>query len=540
MEKFKGRAMTKGIAVGKIAVLRKADRKIQKIHISSPEKEWERLQTALEAVKAETELLYREALSAVGEENAAIFEIHGMLLEDEDFLEAMQKNVFEERVCAEFAVQSTGEAFAAQFSAMDDEYMNARAADLRDITSRLLNALCKSEHASLPKEPHILVAEDLSPSETVSLNKSDILGIVTVHGAPNSHTAILARTMNIPALASVPLDLETVRDGTIAVLDGMQEAFFLNPNEEVLSRAERKIAAQNKRSQDLQAYKGTESVTPDGRSIQIFANIGSAEDLPRVLENDAEGVGLFRSEFLYLGKAAPPSEEEQFRVYKHILEGTAGKRVILRTLDLGADKQASFLHLPKEENPALGCRGIRLCFQHPALLKTQLRAAFRAAIYGDLAVMYPMLTSPAEADSVLQFADAVYRELQNENIPCRKPPQGVMIETPAAAILSEALAKKVDFFSVGTNDLAQYTLAADRQNPRLPASFSARHEAVLYLIEKTVQNAHKAGLWVGICGELAADLSLTERFLDMGADELSVPPAMVLPLRKTVREMRTV
>lgn len=532
--------MAKGLAVGKIAVLQKKDRQIQKIHISSPESEWKKLQTALKKAKAETELLYENAVLTVGKENAAIFEIHGMLLEDEDFLEALREAVQNKRVCAEYAVQHTGEAFAAQLAAMDDDYMNARAADLRDITNRLLDALCGSEAARLPSEPYILVAEDLSPSETVNLNKSDLLGIVTVHGAPNSHTAILARTMNIPALSSVPLDLKALQSDTPAVLDGNREAFFINPDESVLLRAERELAAQNAQSRDLQSYKGKASVTPSGKSIQIFANIGSIDDLPIVLENDAEGIGLFRSEFLYLGKSAPPSEEAQFHTYRKVLEAMAGKRVILRTLDLGADKQASFLHLPKEENPALGCRGIRLCFQAPALLKSQLRAAFRAAAYGDLSVMYPMLTSPEEADKALQFAEEAYKELQNEGKPCRKPPQGVMIETPAAAILSEAFAKKVDFFSIGTNDLAQYTLAADRQNSRLSASFSAQHEAVLYLIEKTVQNAHKAGLWVGICGELAADPSLTERFLKMGADELSVPPAMVLPLRKTVREMRTV
>ncbi len=539
MKEYSGKPVYKGIVMGKVSVLKKEDFQVKRKRTEDAGQELARLQKALDQTKRQLQDLYDKAVKEVGEASAAIFEIHQMLLEDEDYLEAIQNMIRTELVNAEYAAAVTGDNFSQMFAGMDDDYMKARAADIRDISDRLVRNLqghgdAKAEAAG----PSILVADDLSPSETVQMDKGKILAFVTVHGSANSHTAILARMMNIPALIGVPLNLEEIRPGMTAVVDGFSGKVIFEPGEELCREVEKRMAHEAEKLQLLQTLKGKEDVTPDGRKIHIYANIGNVSDVAYVLENDAAGIGLFRSEFLYLGRKELPTEEEQFQAYKQVLQMMAGKKVIIRTLDLGADKQADCFKLQKEENPALGYRAIRICLKQPEIFKTQLRALLRAAVFGSLSIMYPMIISADEIRQIYKIVAKVCEELEDGGIPYRCPEQGIMIETPAAAIISDELAEMVDFFSIGTNDLTQYTLAVDRQNENLDEFYHPHHRAILEMIRMTVENAHKAGKWVGICGELGADLELTEEFVRMGIDELSVSPSMVLRLRKRIREMR--
>ena len=497
-----------------------------------------RVQTALAQAKEQLGRLYDKALREVGEENAAIFAVHQMLLEDEDYLQAIENTIRTEMVNAEFAAATTGDNFAEIFAGMDDEYMRARAADIRDISNRLVNNLCGNEEIDFGSiDSSVIVADDLTPSETVQMDKDKILAFVTVHGSTNSHTAILARTMNIPALIGVPLDLETIQNGTVAVVDGFEEEVIFDPTKEVSAEVKARIGEENEKLRILQNMKGQQTVTKSGRKINLYANIGSVSDVGYVLENDAGGIGLFRSEFLYLGRDDFPTEEEQFQAYKQVLQTMAGKKVIIRTLDIGADKQADYFKLGREDNPALGYRAIRICLKQPDIFKTQLRALFRASVYGNLAIMYPMITSVSEVEQIYKIVEEAEQELKDTEIPYHVPEQGIMIETPAAALISDELAQIVDFFSIGTNDLTQYTLAVDRQNAKLDDFYNPHHKAILKMIEMVTENAHKYGKWAGICGELGADMELTEEFVRMGLDELSVSPSMVLKVRKRIREL---
>lgn len=481
--------------------------------------------------------LYETSVTTIGEANAAIFEIHQMMLEDDSFVEAIETMIDTQSVNAEYAVAVTADNFYKMFSDMEDEYMKARAADVRDISERLL-AVLNGQSAGMGAltEPVIIVADDLAPSETVQLDKENVLAFVTVHGSRNSHTAILAKTMNIPALVGTPVPLDAGLDGKMAVIDGAKGLLYIEPDEDILqAMRERKKKDEEMRALLLQ-LRGKETVTLDGRHVNLYANIGNSKDLAMVLQNDAGGIGLFRSEFLYLEKDTYPTEEEQFAVYRKVAETMAGKKVIIRTLDIGADKQAGYFNLAHEENPAMGLRAIRICLTRPEIFKTQLRAIFRASAYGNIAVMYPMIISLEEVRKVKAVAAEVKKELEEQGIACGRVEQGIMVETPAAVIMSEELAKEAEFFSIGTNDLTQYTLAIDRQNPALDAFYDAHHPAVLRMIRTVVENAHKAGIWAGICGELGADLSLTQEFLKMGVDELSVSPGRILPIRKIIRE----
>lgn len=533
-----GKSVYKGIAMGPVRVLQKEDFQVQRVKKESPEEEIERVKKAVKEAKIQLQKLYEKALVQVGEASAAIFEVHQMLMEDEDYLGAIYNMIRVEEINAEYAVAVTGDNFSKMFAEMNDEYMSARAADMKDISNRLVKVLAGFEETEVEsEEPFILAAEDLTPSETVQLDKSKVLAFVTVHGSTNSHTAILARTMNIPAVVGVTMDLGKVRNGMTAIVDGSSGEVIFEPSEKVCEEARGKILMEKEKMHLLQNLKGKENVTKSGRKIDIFANIGSISDLGYVLENDAGGIGLFRSEFLYIGRDSFPTEEEQFQVYKQVLQTMAGKKVIIRTLDIGADKKVDYFHLSKEENPALGCRAIRICLKNPEFFKTQLRALFRAAVFGNLAVMYPMIISTEEVQQIYRIGNEVQSELEKAGIPYKIPEQGVMIETPAAVMISDELAEIVDFFSIGTNDLTQYTLALDRQNEQLEEFYNPHHKAVLKMIKMTVENAHKAGKWAGICGELGADMELTEEFLNMGVDELSVAPAMVLQLRKFVREL---
>lgn len=539
MQYFQGKSVYKGIVMGPVAVLKKNDYQVKRARIEDPEAEVKRVKEAVEVSKKQLGRLYDKAVREVGEASAAIFEVHQMMLEDEDYLESMENMVRTELVNAEYAAAATGDNFAEMFAAMDDEYMKARSADVKDISERLVRNLSGEGDNDLSSmEPSVIVADDLSPSETVQMDKEKILAFVTVHGSTNSHTAILARMMNIPALIGVPMDLNGLKTGMTAVVDGFSGQVIFEPEEDVRKETEKRMQEEAEKQKLLEELKGKENITPDGRKINIYANIGSVGDLGDVMENDAGGIGLFRSEFLYLGRNDFPTEEEQFQAYKQAVQTMAGKKVIIRTLDIGADKQVEYFNLGKEENPALGYRAIRICLKQPEIFKAQLRALFRAAVYGNLSVMYPMITSTEEVEKIYAIVAEVEEELKAQEVQYKIPEQGIMIETPAAVMISDRLAEMVDFFSIGTNDLTQYTLAIDRQNEQLDDFYNPHHEAVLRMIRMVVENAHKCGKWAGICGELGADLTLTEQFVRMGVDELSVAPSMILKLRKVVREMK--
>lgn len=539
MQYFQGKSVYKGIVMGPVAVLKKNDYQVKRARIEDPEAEVKRVKEAVEVSKKQLGRLYDKAVREVGEASAAIFEVHQMMLEDEDYLESMENMIRTELVNAEYAAAATGDNFAEMFAAMDDEYMKARSADVKDISERLVRNLSGEGDNDLSSmEPSIIVADDLSPSETVQMDKEKILAFVTVHGSTNSHTAILARMMNIPALIGVPMDLNSLKTGMTAVVDGFSGQVIFEPEEDVRKETEKRMQEEAEKQKLLEELKGKENITPDGRKINIYANIGSVGDLGYVMENDAGGIGLFRSEFLYLGRNDFPTEEEQFQAYKQAVQTMAGKKVIIRTLDIGADKQVEYFNLGKEENPALGYRAIRICLKQPEIFKAQLRALFRAAVYGNLSVMYPMITSTEEVEKIYAIVAEVEEELKKQEVQYKIPEQGIMIETPAAVMISDRLAEMVDFFSIGTNDLTQYTLAIDRQNEQLDDFYNPHHEAVLRMIRMVVENAHKCGKWAGICGELGADLTLTEQFVRMGVDELSVAPSMILKLRKIVREMK--
>lgn len=537
-QEYKGKSVYKGIALGPVVVFQKNDVQVKREKITDAEGEIARMQDAVSASQEQLQKLYDKAVKEVGEASAAIFEVHQMMLEDEDYQDAICNMIRNEMVNAEYAVAVTGDNFAEMFASMDDDYMQARSADIRDISNRLVQNLCGHAPVDMnDMEPSIIVADDLTPSETVQMDKSKILAFVTVHGSTNSHTAILARMMNIPALIGVPLELEKIHNGTRAIVDGREAVFYLDPEEEQIRQAEAAQQTEQRLRSLLAEYKGRESVTKSGRKVNVYANIGSVSDVAYVLENDAEGIGLFRSEFLYLGRDSLPDETEQFNAYRQVLQMMAGKKVIIRTLDIGADKNVDYLGLGKEDNPAMGYRAIRICLEQPEIFKTQLRALLRAAKYGTLAIMYPMIISVEEVLDIQKIVAEVAKELEEEKLPYAIPEQGIMIETPAAVMMSEELAEHVDFFSIGTNDLTQYTLAIDRQNNRLDRFYNPHHEAVLRMIQMTVDGAHKHGKWVGICGELGADTTLTTRFVQMGIDELSVAPSMVLNVRSKICEM---
>ena len=539
MRVLEGKSVFSGIAIGKISILQKADTSVKRTKVENPEAEITRVQEAKEKAVEQLQKLYDKALREVGESGAAIFEVHQMMLDDEDYLDSIDNIIRTENVNAEYAVATTGDNFADMFAQMDDDYMKARAADVKDISDRLVRVLSGHDEGDMDAaEPSIIVAEDLAPSETVQMDKEKILAFVTVHGSTNSHTAILARMMNIPALIGVPMDLNGLKTGMTAVVDGFSGQVIFEPEEDVQKETEKRMQEEAEKQKLLEELKGKENITPDGRKINIYANIGSVGDLGYVMENDAGGIGLFRSEFLYLGRNDFPTEEEQFQAYKQAVQTMAGKKVIIRTLDIGADKQVEYFNLGKEENPALGYRAIRICLKQPEIFKAQLRALFRAAVYGNLSVMYPMITSTEEVEKIYAIVAEVEEELKKQEVQYKIPEQGIMIETPAAVMISDRLAEMVDFFSIGTNDLTQYTLAIDRQNEQLDDFYNPHHEAVLRMIRMVVENAHKCGKWAGICGELGADLTLTEQFVRMGVDELSVAPSMILKLRKVVREMK--
>lgn len=540
MEKYQGKSVYGAIAVGRISIFKRQDVQVKRIKVEDINVEIARLEAAKENAIAQLQEIYEKALREVGEANAQIFEIHMMMVEDDDYNEAIIEMIHGQNVNAEYAVAVTADNFAEMFSSMDDSYMQARAADVRDISNRII--ACMSDVGcdnSVSDEKVIICADDLAPSETVSLDKDKVLAFVTAHGSSNSHTAILARNMNIPAIIGVGEQfLGQIKDGDMAIADGFAGQFIWDPDEETLAAAKQKLEAESEKKVLLQKLKGKENITLDGTRINIYANIGSVDNIGAVLLNDAGGIGLFRSEFLYLENNDYPTEEEQFKVYKRALESMATKKVIIRTLDIGADKQADYFKLDKEENPALGLRAIRLCLSRPEIFKVQLRALYRASVYGKLGIMFPMITSVSELEEILAICEQVKRELTADNIEYADSIElGIMIETPAAAIISDKLAAMVDFFSVGTNDLTQYTLACDRQNPHIERFCDPHHEAILRLIEMSAQNAHKYGAWIGICGELAADTTLTETFLRMGIDELSVSPSFVLKVRDAVRKI---
>ena len=537
MKVFNGKSVFGGIAIGKICLYKKAQQKVRRIAIDNTEAEIQRYKAAREEAICELQMLYDKAVKEVGEVNAAIFEIHQMMLDDDDYNESVENIINSQNVNAEYAVASTADNFSQMFASMDDDYMKERAADVKDISERLLNILSGSSQGFMSsKEPVILLADDLAPSETVQIDKDMVLSFVTVHGSLNSHTAILARTMAIPALVSTQMPLEDDFDGKLAVVDGNEGIIYIDPDEETLAHLKEAYNKEAEKKELLESLKGKENITLDGQQIMLYANIGNIKDLALVRQNDAGGIGLFRSEFIYLEQDHYPTEDEQFRIYKKVAETMAGRRVIIRTLDIGADKQCDYFEMAKEDNPAMGCRAIRICLTRPEIFKTQLRALFRASIYGKIAIMYPMIISLDEIHKIKAIVEEVKQELTNEGIEYGNPEQGIMIETPAAAIISDILAEEVDFFIIGTNDLTQYTLAIDRQNTQLDAFFDSHHLAILRQIKMVVENAHKAGIWAGICGELGADPTLTKEFLAMGVDELSVSPGNILPLRKIIRE----
>ena len=541
MQVYSGKSVFGGIAIGKISVYKKNEQQVKRVRTEDTKGELARYEAAKAAAVEQLQELYQKALKEVGEANAAIFEIHQMMLDDGDYNESVENIIETQKVNAEYAVAVTGDNFAQMFRAMDDDYMRERAADVKDISERVLSILNGGQKGKVvTDEPVIIVADDLAPSETVQLEKDMVLSFVTVHGSVNSHTAILARTMAIPALIGTEeLPLDDTVDGKLAVVDGMNGKIYVEPDAQTLEEMKKRRQAELEKKELLQLLKGKDNVTLDGKKIMLYANIGNIKDLATVIQNDAGGIGLFRSEFIYLEKDRYPTEEEQFSIYKTAVETMAGKRVIIRTLDIGADKQCEYFKMDKEENPALGYRAIRICLTRPEIFKTQLRALFRASAYGNLAIMYPMITSLWEVKRIKEIVEEVKAELTAEQLEFGNPQQGIMIETPAAVMMSGELAKEVDFFSIGTNDLTQYTLAIDRQNPKLDKFYDAHHPAVLSMIRMTVENAHKAGIWAGICGELGADTSLTKEFLAMGVDELSVSPGSILPIRKIILETDT-
>ncbi len=537
MRIYNGKSVFNGIAIGKIRVYKRDVQQVKRTKVTDMEAELSRFASAKEEAVRQLQGLYDKALKEVGEANAAIFEVHQMMLDDVDYNESVENIVRSQEVNVEYAVAATGDNFSQMFAAMDDDYMRERAADVKDISERLLTILSgKEDHTASAKEPAIIIADDLAPSETVQLDKDMVLSFVTVHGSTNSHTAILARMMEIPALVGTKLPLDDTVDGKTGIVDGGDGKVYVDPDEETLLRMRKKQEEEQHRKELLLTLKGRENVTLDGRKVMLYANIGNIKDLAMVMQNDAGGIGLFRSEFIYLEKEDYPSEEEQFQIYKQAAETMAGKRVIIRTLDIGADKQCGYFDMEQEENPALGVRAIRICLTHPEVFKTQLRALFRASAFGNIAVMYPMITSIGEIRRIKGIVSEVKAELDAQGTPYGEPEQGIMIETPAAVLVSDMLAKEVDFFSIGTNDLTQYTLAIDRQNPKLDEFYDAHHPAILRMISMVVENAHKAGIWAGICGELGADETLTREFLAMGVDELSVAPGSILPIRKIVLE----
>ena len=537
MEQYQGKSVFGGVAIGRIHVFSKGQQQVKRIKVQDTEAEKKRYREAVQTAIAELQGLYDKALKEVGEANAAIFEMHQMMLEDEDFTESVENIIDSQSVNAEYAVASTGDNFAQMFASMDDEYMRGRAADVKDISERLVSVLNGASRQQMDAdEPVIVMAVDLAPSETVQMDKDKVLSFVTTQGSVNSHTAILARTMSIPALIGVDMTLDEELEGKFAIVDGDNGTVYIDPSEEVLAQMQEKKEQAEEKKQLLQQLKGKETITKDGKKIKLYANIGNSKDLAMVLQNDAEGIGLFRSEFLYLEKEDYPTENEQFMVYKMVAETMAGKQVIIRTLDIGADKQCDYFNMDPEDNPALGYRAIRICLSRPEVFKTQLRALYRASAFGNISIMYPMITSVWEVKQIKKIVEEVKEELRSQNIEFGEVAQGIMIETPAAVMISRELAKEVDFFSIGTNDLTQYTLAIDRQNPKLDDFYDAHHPAVLKMIHMVAQNAHAEGIWAGICGELGADLELTEQFLQMGIDELSVSPGRILPIRKIVRE----
>lgn len=536
MHSFHGKSVVGGIAIGKVHVHQKGSRPVKREKISDVAAELGRFREAQKRSIAQLEKLYEEALQKIGEAEAAIFEVHRMMLEDEDYIMSVENIISGQQVNAEYAVAVTANHFSEMFASMDDAYMKERAADVRDVSERVIATLSGTGQTGFEaKEPVIIVAEDLAPSETVLLDKGKVLAFVTRQGSINSHTAILARTMGIPALVQTEVNLDGL-SGKTAVVDGLQGIFVIDPEENVLEDYRKRKEKEEEKKALLQLLKGKADITLDGREIKLYANIGNSKDLALVKENDACGIGLFRSEFLYLEKEDYPTEEEQFQIYRTVAETMGGKKVIIRTLDIGADKQAEYFNIPKEENPAMGYRAIRICLDRPEIFKTQLRAIFRASAYGNLGIMYPMIISVEEVRRIKELVAEVKRELCENNVPYKDIEEGIMIETPAAVMVSDELAKEVDFFSIGTNDLTQYTLAIDRQNPKLDHLYDAKHPAVLKMIQMVVDNAHKAGIWAGICGELGADIELTGKLLAMGVDELSVSPGKVLAVRKAIRE----
>lgn len=537
MYEYKGKSVFGGIAIGRIKVYSKEQQQVKRMHIDDCESEKQRYINAVDKAVEQLGMLYDKALKEVGEANAAIFEMHQIMLEDDDYKESVLNIIDNQNVNAEYAVAQTSDNFSSMFAAMDDEYMRGRAADVRDISERLITILSGGKSSTIESdEPSIIIAEDLAPSETVQMDKEKILSFVSVKGSVNSHTAILARTMGIPALIGTKGVLDEDIDGLTGIVDGFNGVVYINPDNETLGRYKKEQAKYIEQKELLNRLKGKEDVTLDGTKIKLYANIGNVKDIALVLANDAAGIGLFRSEFIYLERTDFPTEEEQFNIYKTVAENMAGKPAIIRTLDIGADKQCDYFNLDKEDNPALGVRAIRICLTRTDIFKTQLRALYRASAYGNIHIMYPMIANMWEIDRIKEIENEVKAELAAQEIKIGSPKTGIMIETLAAAMISDELAKKVDFFSIGTNDLTQYTLAVDRQNPKLDTFFDAHHPAVLKMIKMVVDNAHRVGIWAGICGELGADTSLTQKFLEMGVDELSVSPGRILPIRKIIRD----
>ena len=537
MEVYQGKSVFGGIAIGRISVHKKDEQQVKRVRIEDSEQEILRYRQAKQTAMEQLQGLYQKALKEVGEANAAIFEIHQMMLEDDDYNESVENIIRMQQVNAEYAVASTGDNFAQMFSAMDDDYMRARSADVKDISERVLSVLGgRATGIDASGEPVIIVADDLAPSETVQLNKDLVLSFVTVHGSVNSHTAILARTMSIPALIGTAIPLTDDIDGKVGIVDGKNGCIYVDPDEDTLGKMQQLKLEEQEKKELLQTLKGRENITIDGKKIMLYANIGNSKDLAAVLQNDAGGIGLFRSEFIYLERDTFPTEEEQFQIYRTVAETMAGKPVIIRTLDIGADKKCDYFEMEPEENPAMGCRAIRICLTRPEIFKTQLRALFRASAFGNISIMYPMIISVDELRKIKTIVAEIRQELTEQGVTFGEPKQGIMIETPAAVMMSEELAKEVDFFSIGTNDLTQYTLAIDRQNPKLDAFYDPHHPAVLRMIQMVVENAHKSGIWAGICGELGADTTLTRRFLAIGVDELSMSPGSILPVRKIILE----
>lgn len=535
MKEYKGKSVFGGIAIGRIKVYNKSEQQVKRVHIDDTEHEKKRYYAAVDKAAMQLQELYDKAVKEVGEANAAIFEMHQIMLTDDDYKESVENIIDSQHVNAEYAVAQTGDNYAVMFATMEDEYMRGRSADVKDISERLINILSGFNASSMVSdEPVIIVAEDLAPSETVQLDKDKILSFVSVKGSVNSHTAILARTMGIPALIGTPVIPDNDIDGKMGIVDGNSGCLYVDPDNEKLGYYRKKQDEQLRQKELLQLLKGREDITIDGRKIKLYANIGNVKDVMTVKANDAAGIGLFRSEFIYLERDTFPTEEEQFNIYRTVAENMAGKPVIIRTLDIGADKQCDYFNMDKEDNPALGMRAIRICLTRTEIFKTQLRALYRASAYGNINIMYPMIANMWEIDRIKEIEKEVRDELKQQGINIGNVQTGIMIETPAAVMQSDELAEKVDFFSIGTNDLTQYTLAVDRQNPKLDSFFDPHHPAVLKMIKMVVDNAHKAGIWAGICGELGADTSLTREFLKMGVDELSVSPGRILPIRKII------